>query len=247
MHSWLFSLSILAVVITIHLVWPLVHTTTTSHARLTMSNTASLLHTLPLEPLDEAEKDGLIFLLEAAEFAHDVHKTLHGQWRSVTAPINVTYDQLVAYEDLDIQLIQILCTRYGLTIPNTTVGTYTNQELTTLYQTTVATGMTSLENAYISGAIASEIYVNAVREQLLQTNNYDLLIMYQKLLQNAEGYMRLIVSPLEHYGVYYKPTYISYALYEEIIGAHGGTERRSSAFKHINAYEQRSYYRPSSN
>jgi hypothetical protein len=129
--------------------------------------------------------------------------------------------------------VKSLIDRYGLEDPaeGNAVGTFTDPTLQALYDQLVASGQESLASALRVGAAIEEIDILDLEERIAQTDNEDIVLVYENLMKGSRNHLRSFVSTLERQaGEVYEPQYLTQAGYDDIIGAdmeRGGRGRGS--------------------
>jgi hypothetical protein len=92
-----------------------------------------------------------------------------------------------------------LLERYGLPDPaaDTAVGVFTNPELQALYDQLMEEGSKSLADALRVGALVEEVDIVDLEDYIEQTDNEDLILVYQNLLKGSYNHLRAFTSTLE--------------------------------------------------
>ncbi len=92
-----------------------------------------------------------------------------------------------------------LLERYGLPDPaaDTAVGVFTNPELQALYDQLMEDGSQSLADALRVGALVEEVDILDLETYIAQTDNEDVLLVYQNLLKGSYNHLRAFTSTLE--------------------------------------------------
>ncbi len=172
----------------------------------------ALLEELPLQPLSDEEKAGIIYVREEEKLAHDVYIALYEKWG---LPI---FANIAASESTHMAAMKLLIDRYGLDDPaKTEPGEFTNPELQKLYDDLVAKGNKSLVDALKVGATIEELDIVDIRGYLSKTDNEDIKLVYENLLKGSRNHLRAFVSTLRRNGVEYQPQFLSPEEYQEII------------------------------
>ena len=164
--------------------------------------------------LSQAEIDDLLFMREEEKLAHDVYITLYAQW-------NMRLFQNIANsETTHTEAIRTLLTRYNLSDPalDNGVGVFTNATLQTLYGQLVAQGSESLAAALQVGATIEDLDITDLAASLAQTDNPDIILVYENLMKGSRNHLRAFVSTLQQQtGTTYQPQYLDQATYDAII------------------------------
>jgi hypothetical protein len=143
--------------------------------------------------LSEAEAEGLSFMREEEKLARDVYLMLYEQWG-----IRI-FQNIAKAEETHMSAIAGLLERYGLPDPaeDTAVGVFTNPELQALYDQLMEEGSQSLADALRVGALVEEVDIVDLEDYIEQTDNEDVLLVYQNLLKGSYNHLRAFTSNLE--------------------------------------------------
>lgn len=174
----------------------------------------------PAGDLDAEEAAALLYMREEEKLAHDVYITLYETWGTQV------FQNIANSEQTHTDAVKSLLDRYGLDDPaaGNGIGVFTDPALQELYDQLVATGNESLESALRVGAAIEEIDILDLEERIAQTDNEDIVLVYESLMKGSRNHLRSFVSTLEQQvGAVYEPQYLSQASYDEIINT--GVER----------------------
>ena len=143
--------------------------------------------------LSEVEAEGLSFMREEEKLARDVYLTLYEQWG-----IRI-FQNIAGAEETHMSAVADLLERYGLPDPaaDTAVGVFTNPELQALYDQLIEDGSQSLADALRVGALVEEVDIIDLETYIAQTDNEDVLLVYQNLLKGSYNHLRAFTSTLE--------------------------------------------------
>jgi len=143
--------------------------------------------------LSEVEADGLSFMREEEKLARDVYLMLYEQWG-----IRI-FKNIAEAEETHMSAVAGLLERYGLPDPaaDTAVGVFTNPELQALYDQLMEEGSQSLADALRVGALVEEVDIIDLETYIAQTDNEDVLLVYQNLLKGSFNHLRAFTSTLE--------------------------------------------------
>ncbi len=136
--------------------------------------------------LTEQEKDSILLLREEEKLARDVYLTLGEKWN---VPV---FKNIAQSEARHMAAMKNLVDRYGLEDPvtNDTVGTFTSPEFAQLYRELVASGSTSLADAYRVGVKIEELDIKDLQDSLANIQSTDVRRVYQNLLRASENHLR---------------------------------------------------------
>ncbi|MBN2556641.1 MAG: DUF2202 domain-containing protein [Anaerolineales bacterium] len=173
--------------------------------------------------LTASEVEGLLFMREEEKLARDVYLTLYDEWG-----LNI-FNNIASAEETHTDAVRVLLDQYGLDDPMTTDarGVFVNAELQALYDQLVAQGSQSLVDALRVGAAIEEIDILDLEDNLAQTENADIQMVYGNLLRGSRNHLRSFVRQIENRSGAYQPQYLSQAAYEAITvaGIETGSER----------------------
>ncbi len=143
--------------------------------------------------LSEAEAEGLSFMREEEKLARDVYLMLYEQWG-----IRI-FQNIAKAEETHMSAVAGLLERYGIPDPaaDTAVGVFTNPELQALYDQLMEEGSQSLADALRVGALVEEVDIIDLEDYIDQTDNDDMLLVYQNLLKGSYNHLRAFTSTLE--------------------------------------------------
>jgi len=189
------------------------------------STLSEALNSISTGTLSDAEVEGLLYMREEEKLARDVYLVLYEKWGM---PV---FQNIANSEQTHTDAIKTLLDRYGLQDPaaGQDVGIFTNPELQELYDLLVETGSRSLVDALRIGAAIEEIDILDLEEWIAQTNQADIVLVYENLMKGSRNHLRSFVSTLEQQmEETYQPQYLDQAAYDAIVsspterGGHGG-------------------------
>jgi len=177
---------------------------------------------LPTGELTQAEIDSLTFMREEEKLARDVYLTLYDQWG---LPI---FQNIASSEQKHTDSVKGLLDLYGITDPvaNDSIGVFTDDNLQALYDQLVAQGSASLVDAFKVGAAIEEIDILDLQEGLSETDDPNIIMVYNNLLNGSYNHLRSFVSQIKRQtGESYQPQYMPLDSYNTIISA--SSDRRN--------------------
>jgi len=160
---------------------------------------------VPAEALTQTEIDSLSFMREEEKLARDVYLTLYDQWG---LPI---FQNIASSEQKHTDAVKGLLDFYGATDPVTddTIGVFTNDDLQVLYDQLVAKGSTSLVDGLEVGTAIEEIDILDLQEYLAETDDPNIIMVYNNLLNGSYNHLRAFVSQFEgQSGESFEPSYM---------------------------------------
>lgn len=170
---------------------------------------------LPLEPLDNAEKERILFIREEEKLAYDVYNTLFDKY-GVTVFQNIPNSELSHMEAM-LTIIK----KYNLVDPMDTSprGIFKDATLQVLYTRLVDQGNTSLLAAYQVGAFIEELDIHDLNSSLALTNNQDVRLVYDFLNKGSRNHLRSFYKNLTKVEGTYTPKYITQSEFDAIINS----------------------------
>lgn len=173
------------------------------------------LETISNAELSQAEIDGLIFMREEEKLAKDVYLFLGDLWDSQV------FLNIAKSEETHTEAVRTLLDRYGIEDPASSaeMGEFTNPDLQALYDQLTAQGSQSLGDALIVGAVIEEIDILDLDEYIAQTDNQDIILVYENLLKGSRNHLRAFVKNIANQtGEVYTPQYMTQEEYDDIVG-----------------------------
>jgi len=164
--------------------------------------------------LNDAEKEGLVYMREEEKLARDVYLTLYNKWGMQI------FTNISRSEQTHTDAIKALLIRYQVTDPvqEDVVGTFTNEKLQELYNALIEMGNVSLIEALKVGAAIEEIDILDLQNEIaLVEENDDIITVYESLMQGSRNHLRAFVGTLAQQGVTYAPQYLDETTFESIV------------------------------
>ena len=152
---------------------------------------------------------------EEEKLAQDVYTTLYNNWN-----VNI-FRNIASSEATHTEAVRYLLKRYNLEDPVKIekIGTFTNQELQELYNDLVEKGKSSLKNAFIVGATVEDLDIKDLNDLIKQTNNQDILTVYDNLIRGSRNHLRAFSKQIENEGSTYTAQFISQEEIDKILSA----------------------------
>lgn len=174
---------------------------------------ANLVWQFPSQPISEEERVGLIQMRQEMKLARDVYLAMYNRWQ------NPAFLNSANATQAHMDAMKVLLDKYGVADPvvDNTPGVFTDPRYTQLYQTMVANGMTSQENAWQVGATMEEMNIYNLNGMMAMTDNDDMQAVYQYMNTNSRSHMRAYAGMMEGNGMAYNPQYLSHDEMEEIM------------------------------
>jgi len=161
------------------------------------------------------EIEGILYMRDEEKLAHDVYTVLYDLWG---LPI---FRNIAESEATHTEAVRVLLERYDLPDPAATMeqGVYNDPTLQALYDELVAEGSESLESAIRVGAAIEEIDILVLQDRIAQTDEGDIILVYENLMQGSLNHLRSFVSTLNRQtGAPHSPQYLETSTYEDING-----------------------------
>jgi hypothetical protein len=155
--------------------------------------------------LSTAEAEALTFMREEEKLAHDVYTVMYEQW-GLPIFLNISRS-----EQAHTDAVKTLLDNYAVPDPaSNEFGVFTNQELQALYDDLISQGSQSLTEALRVGAAIEEIDILDLQERLVDTDNADVLRVFNNLLQGSTNHLNAFTSTLaSQTGETYQPQFMS--------------------------------------
>ncbi|NJE60277.1 DUF2202 domain-containing protein [Thermococcus sp. 21S7] len=175
----------------------------------------SYIDSLPAEQLTDAEKEGLLYMVEEEKLAHDVYTKLYEKWGLQI------FSNIAKSETTHVESVRALLKKYNLTDPTASegIGEFQNEELQALYDQLMEMGMKSEVDALKVGALIEETDIKDLQEWISRTNKVDIITVYENLMMGSRNHLRSFVSQLKNRGVTYEPQVLPKDEYEAIISS----------------------------
>lgn len=181
---------------------------------------------LPKEELSEAEKQGLVYMLEEEKLARDVYKKLGEKYN-----INV-FKNIPNSEQRHIDAVRELAGKYDLeyqTVNDNNIGIFKNKKIQELYNELITKGEKSLVDALEVGATIEDVDIYDLQEFLKDVDNQDIKKVYEYLIMGSENHLRAFNKQLIKNGEEpYKAQYITQAEVDKILAgtnSHGNGQQ----------------------
>ena len=175
----------------------------------------SCVDSLPFESLNTSEAEALVFMREEEFLAHDVYLTLSQLY---TKPI---FRNITLSEQRHTDAIKALFNKYSLVDPaaNHVTGTFTNQDLQTLYNSLVTLGSSSLLNGLVVGATIEDLDIKDLRDHLLTIDNQDITCVFNNLMRGSRNHLRSFYANIKFTGGTYTPQYLTQEDFDAIVNS----------------------------
>jgi len=176
---------------------------------------SSVIAGLPYEALSEVEIEGLIQMREEEKLARDVYVTLYEKWGLAI------FNNISQSEQQHMTAVKFLLDKYGLTDPvvDSTVGAFSSEEMSELYEELTAMGNLSLVDALFVGATIEDLDLFDLYEFLAETDNVDVKTVYQNLAKGSRNHLRAFAYQLSINNEKYSAQYLDQDQIDDILTA----------------------------
>lgn len=162
--------------------------------------------------LTSGEKEGLLLMREEEKLARDVYQELYDTWGIKS------FSNIGNAEQTHMNSVGGLVELYGLEDPaSNSEGEFNNQELQDLYNQLVREGTQSELDALKVGAAVEEIDILDLERLMEETDNGNILLVYENLLKGSRNHLRAFVKQIELRGEEYSPQYLDIERYLSIV------------------------------
>ncbi len=174
--------------------------------------------------LNDDEVAGLIFMREEEKLAHDLYAAFYEMY-GLRAFQNIAGSELT-----HTSAIKSLLDSYGIPDPaaGAETGVFSDPALQDLYNQLLAQGSLSLSDALKASAAVEEIDILDLQARIEQTDQADIILVYENLEAGSENHLRAYASLLQfHSGETYVPGHLSADEYQRILSGTSGNGLRS--------------------
>ncbi len=163
--------------------------------------------------LSDVEIEGLLFMREEEKLARDVYSYLYDLWGQRT------FNNIQGAEQKHMDSILGLIEDNSLEDPvgDNEQGVFEDQALQDLYNDLIESGEISLVDALLVGAAIEEIDILDIQGYISETDDPDIIRVYQNLIKGSENHLNAFVNALSKQGVEYEPQYLSQEEYDRIV------------------------------
>lgn len=174
----------------------------------------SLLNSLPVEAVSQAEVDGLKFMREEEKLAMDVYNLL-----APTAGVPA-FKNIPKAEKTHFDAVKLLLDRYAIPDPaQSAAGVFTNSELQADYTALSAAGKASRLAALAVGLEIEELDLADLRTHIAESDNQDVKTLYQNLAMGSRNHLRAFYKVLLRNKGAYTPKHLTQADFDSIVNS----------------------------
>lgn len=163
--------------------------------------------------LTDREIADMRFMREEEKLAHDVYVAMHARWGLAT------FGNIAASETQHTEAVLARLVAHGIDDPaaGRAPGSFEDTGLQALYDRLVATGSESLIAALSVGALIEEKDIQDIRDKMAQTDEADVIAVYQNLLCGSYSHLLAFNRQLSNRGVAYAAQVIPQAEWDAIV------------------------------
>ncbi|WP_022669863.1 DUF2202 domain-containing protein [Hippea alviniae] len=167
------------------------------------------------QKITEADRVGLIHMVEEEKLAHDVYTYLYKKWNM---PV---FERIARSESNHIRAIRRLLSVYGITDPTTGKenGKFKSQKMQKLYEQLTKDGSKSRIDALKIGATIEDLDIYDLEKYIKNTDNSAIKRVYSNLTRGSRNHLRIFISELKNLGATYTPQYISKEEFDKILSS----------------------------
>ena len=145
---------------------------------------ASDISSLPTAELSDAEKAGILYMIEEEQMARDLYNAMYAKYGLQP------FSRIAQSEQMHITAVQQLVTRYDLQAPALVVGKYSDPAIQQMYDTLLAQGNKSLTDALNMAGLVEETDISDLRARMSAADNADVQFVYGNLLRASQNHLR---------------------------------------------------------
>ncbi len=159
----------------------------------TQDHNGTLINNIPASDLSDAQKEGLIFMIEEEKMARDVYEYLYTAWG-----VQI-FTNIASSEQQHMDAVQALLNKYALDAPSSldSRGTFENADLQALYDQLIEKGQLSLVDALEVGVAIEELDIADLKEIIEGGVPEDLEMVYENLLKGSYNHLNAFNNQLD--------------------------------------------------
>jgi hypothetical protein len=165
------------------------------------------------EMVETTGAEGLLYMAEEEKLARDVYLALYEKWGSRVF-LNIANAE---QQHMDAVSAVMKDKEIANPVEDSEIGVFHNTEIAALYESLVAQGSTSIEEAFLVGAIIEDLDIYDLQRSIEASEDEVEIWVYNNLLRGSESHMRAFVRQLNSYGMDYTARYISDAELSRIL------------------------------
>ncbi len=153
--------------------------------------------------ITQADKDGLLFMLEEEKLARDTYQYLNNLW-NITVFANIKNS-----EQSHMNAVSNLLIQYNIAYNVLPEGEFLNQDLQNMYNQFVIDGELSAANALQIGALIEDLDIVDLVNFINATSSTDIVEVYETLQCGSRNHLRSFVTTIITNGDTYTPQFLS--------------------------------------
>lgn len=142
----------------------------------------AMLDAMPLYPLSDEQKAGLVFMYQEEKVARDVYNAMYTKWGSKV------FANIAKSEQSHMDAVKAILEKYSLEVPSDEAGVFTDSDLLALYNTLIGMGNVSSNEAMKVGVLVEETDIADLIERMVDAPD-DIEIVYQNLLNGSYNHL----------------------------------------------------------
>lgn len=142
----------------------------------------AMLDAMPLYTLSDEQKAGLVFMYQEEKVARDVYNAMYTKWG------NRVFTNIAKSEQSHMDAVKAILEKYSLVVPSDEAGVFTDSDLLALYNTLIAMGNVSSNEAMKVGVLVEETDIADLIERMVDAPD-DIEIVYQNLLNGSYNHL----------------------------------------------------------
>lgn len=136
-------------------------------------------------PLSTQDQQSLLYMIEEEKLAHDLYIAFYEKWGLAV------FKNISNSEASHQKAVANLLAKYGIKDPRSSEqGVFTNPDLQALYNTLLAQGLTSSNNANAVGILVEKQDISDLKAAINTTSNATLDFVYGRLKTGSENHLR---------------------------------------------------------
>ena len=174
---------------------------------------SNLEEVLSSSPLEQKDKEALLFMLEEEKLARDTYTYINDLW-SISQFANIKKS-----EQSHMNSISTLLTKSNVEHTILPVGVFENRELQNLYNQFINDAAISASKALQIGATIEDLDIVDLENYKISTTNSAIIKVFNNLLCGSRNHLRSFVKAIINNGDTYTPQYLTQTKYNSIITA----------------------------
>jgi len=164
-----------------------------------------------IDELSFEEIDELNFIYDEERLAHDIYSELSDRWE-----LSI-FESIAESEKRHFEYLLMIYEKYDLPVPRNFNGFYNYPELNAMYDLFFEGGAMTLEGSLTLAANFEEYNIADLKIYIHHTQNVDLILVYNSLLEGSKNNLRVIYRNLKIHGFDYKPAILDKSHFNQIM------------------------------